>query len=48
MVAGIAGFNPDCDISGGVAFLCYAVQVALQFEIDPHDIPSSYSTGYIP
>ena len=48
MIAGVAGINPTCGTSGSVAFSRYAVEVSLQYEIDPRDIPSNYSTGYIP
>lgn len=48
MVAGNAGINPTCGTTGSVAFSRYVVQVALQYELDPRDIPSNYSTGYIP
>ena len=48
MIAGNAGINPSCGTSGSVAFSRYSVQVALQYEFDPRDIPSNYSTGYIP
>ena len=48
MLAGDAGVNPACGTTGGVAFSRYAVQVALQYELDPRDIPSNYTTGYIP
>ena len=48
MVAGIAGINPEVATIGSVAFARYAVQVALQHELDIRDLPSNYSTGYIP
>ena len=48
LIAGIAGINPSCGTTGSVAFSRYAVQVALQYELDRHDIPSNYTTGYIP
>ncbi|OCK84626.1 NUP-domain-containing protein [Lepidopterella palustris CBS 459.81] len=48
MVAGIAGVNPEIATLGSVAFSRYAVQVALQYEFDPREIPANFSTGYIP
>lgn len=47
-VAGIAGINPQRATTGSVTFARYAVQVALQYEIDIRELPSTYSTGYIP
>ncbi|KAI9838775.1 MAG: hypothetical protein M1838_004499, partial [Thelocarpon superellum] len=48
LLAGIAGINPKYGTIGSVAFSKYAVQVALQYEIDVRDLPSNFSTGYIP
>ncbi|OAL29524.1 hypothetical protein AYO20_09164 [Fonsecaea nubica] len=48
MVAGIAGVNPKVATLGAVTFAKYAVQVALQYEFDLRDIPSNFTTGYIP
>lgn len=48
MVAGIAGINPEVATICSVTFARYAVQVALQHEFDPRDIPGNFSTGYIP
>lgn len=48
MVAGIAGINPKHGTLGSVAFSTYAIQVALQYEFDAREIPSNFSTGYIP
>ncbi|KAJ6111029.1 purine nucleoside permease [Penicillium sp. IBT 16267x] len=48
MIAGIAGINPEYGTTGSVAIARFAVQVALQYEIDPRELPSNYSTGYIP
>lgn len=48
MIAGIAGVNPEVATLGSVTFARYAVQVALQYEFDAREIPSNYSTGYIP
>ncbi|KKA28857.1 hypothetical protein TD95_000311 [Thielaviopsis punctulata] len=47
MVSGIAGVNPQRATLGSVAFAKYAVQVALQYEIDAREIPVSWSTGYV-
>ncbi|KAG8984004.1 hypothetical protein FRB93_006843 [Tulasnella sp. JGI-2019a] len=47
-IAGIAGVNPNIATVGSVSFARYAVQVALQFEIDAREIPSNFSTGYFP
>ncbi|KAJ5245814.1 hypothetical protein N7468_000797 [Penicillium chermesinum] len=47
-IAGIAGVNPERATLGSATFARYAVQVALQYEIDIRELPSSYSTGYIP
>ncbi|KAJ5604347.1 NUP-domain-containing protein [Penicillium lagena] len=48
MIAGIAGINPKVATISSVTFARYAVQVALQYEIDPRELPANYSTGYIP
>lgn len=48
LIAGIAGINPKHGTLGDVAFSKYAIQVALQYEFDAREIPSNYSTGYIP
>jgi len=48
MVAGIAGVNPEVASICSVTFARYAVQVALQYELDPREIPGNFSTGYIP
>lgn len=47
-VGGIAGGSPETTTIGAVTFAKYAVQVALQYEFDIRDIPSNFSTGYIP
>ncbi|KAI9152017.1 Purine nucleoside permease [Paramyrothecium foliicola] len=47
LIAGIAGVNPQYGTLGGVAFSRFAVQVALQYEVDPRDLPPEWSTGYI-
>ncbi|MCJ1390612.1 hypothetical protein MMC18_003473 [Xylographa bjoerkii] len=47
-IAGIAGINPEVATLGSVTFAKYAVQVALQYEFDAREIPSNFSTGYVP
>lgn len=47
LLAGIAGVNPRYATIGSVALARYAVQVALQYEIDPRSLPSDWATGYI-
>ncbi|EMC99662.1 hypothetical protein BAUCODRAFT_30038 [Baudoinia panamericana UAMH 10762] len=48
MVAGIAGVNPEVATINSVTFARYAVQVALQYEISQFEIPTNYTSGYIP
>lgn len=45
---GIAGINPEVATVSSVTFARYAVQVALQYEFDPREIPANFSAGYIP
>ena len=47
LLGGIAGVNPRYATLGSVAIARYAVQVALQYEIDPRSLPEGSSTGYI-
>ncbi|KAJ5921631.1 hypothetical protein N7454_009105 [Penicillium verhagenii] len=47
-IAGIAGVNPERATTGSATFARYAVQVALQYEIDIRELPSTYQTGYFP
>lgn len=47
-VAGIAGINPKRATTGAATFARYAVQVALQYEVDIRELSAAYSTGYIP
>ncbi|KAJ6019997.1 hypothetical protein N7499_004089 [Penicillium canescens] len=47
-IAGIAGISPKMATTGSVTFARYAIQVALQYEIDIRELNSNYSTGYIP
>ncbi|KAH9820429.1 purine nucleoside permease-like [Teratosphaeria destructans] len=48
LIAGIAGVNPEVATLGSVTFARYAVQVALQYEFSQFEIPTNFSTGYIP
>ncbi|KAL4894466.1 purine nucleoside permease [Aspergillus ambiguus] len=48
LLAGIAGISPKAGTLGGVAFSRFAVQVALQHEIDIRELPSNFSTSYFP
>ncbi|KAF7561462.1 hypothetical protein G7046_g2683 [Stylonectria norvegica] len=47
LLAGIGGVNPRRGTLGSVALVRYAVQVALQYEIDSRSIPDDWPTGYI-
>ncbi|KAJ6437333.1 mitochondrial carrier [Purpureocillium lavendulum] len=47
LLAGIAGVNPGYATIGSVALARFAVQVALQYEIDPRSLPLDWPTGYI-
>ncbi|KAM4055986.1 purine nucleoside permease (NUP) domain-containing protein [Hirsutella rhossiliensis] len=47
LIAGIAGVNPRHATLGSVALSRFAVQVALQYEIDPRSLPANWTTGYI-
>ncbi|KAM0188334.1 hypothetical protein ACHAPA_009432 [Fusarium lateritium] len=47
LIAGIAGVNPKYGTLGTVALARYAVQVALQYEIDSRSLPPNWATGYI-
>ena len=47
LIAGIAGASPKVATTGSVTLARFAVQVALQYEIDAREIPSDYPTGYI-
>jgi purine nucleoside permease len=48
VIGGIAGINPKHGTLGDVAFSKYAIQVALQYEFDAREIPSNFTTGYVP
>jgi purine nucleoside permease len=47
MVAGIGGVNPEVATICAVTFACYAIQVAMQYEIDLRELPANFSTGYV-
>ncbi|KAL6802982.1 purine nucleoside permease [Trichoderma sp. SZMC 28013] len=46
LIAGIAGVNPKHGTLGSVAIAKYAVQVALQHELDAREMPPNWTTGY--
>lgn len=48
LVAGIAGVNPEVATINGASFARFAIQVALQYEIDLRELPDNFSTSYIP
>ena len=48
LAAGIAGVNPKLATLGGVGIARFAVQVALQYEIDAREMPEGFNTGYLP
>jgi purine nucleoside permease len=48
LLSGIAGVNPKVATIGAVAFAKFAVQVDTQLEFDGREIPSTWSTGYVP
>ncbi|KAK5133853.1 hypothetical protein LTR08_007184 [Meristemomyces frigidus] len=48
MVAGIAGINPEVATICSVTFARYAIQVAMQYEFSQFEIPTNYTSGYIP
>lgn len=48
LIAGIAGINPEFGTTGSVVISRFAVQVALQYEIDLRELPPNYPFGYIP
>ena len=48
LIGGIAGINPACGTLGSVSFARYAVQVGLEYEIDPRELANNYTNGYIP
>ncbi|KAK7037496.1 hypothetical protein VNI00_010988 [Paramarasmius palmivorus] len=48
LVSGVAGVSPKLGTTGSVTLARFAVQVALQYEIDGREIPPGFGTGYIP
>ncbi|KAF2097825.1 purine nucleoside permease [Rhizodiscina lignyota] len=48
LIAGIAGINPEIATICSVTFARYAIQVALQYEFDAREMPSNFTTGYVP
>lgn len=48
LLAGDCGVSPKITTLASVTFYQYAVQVALQYEIDAREKPQNFSTGYIP
>lgn len=48
LIAGISGASPKATTIASVTFARYAVQVAMQSEIDGREIPADWHTGYIP
>ena len=46
LIAGIAGVNPYQGTLATAAFARFAIQVALQYELDAREIPSNWTTGY--
>lgn len=47
VLAGIAGVNPKLGTLGSVAVARFAVQVALQYELDARELPAGFATGYV-
>ncbi|KAI0668137.1 purine nucleoside permease [Trametes maxima] len=47
-IAGIAGISPKMGTLGSVTFARFAVQAALQYELDAREKPANFPTGYIP
>jgi len=48
MVGGIADVNSEVATTVSVTLAKYAVQVALQYELDARENPDNFSTGYVP
>ena len=48
LVAGIAGGSPDRISLGSAAWARWVVDGDLGYEIDPREIPSDWTTGYVP
>ena len=47
-IAGIAGVNPYRGTLGFVSYQRYSLQFALEYQFDPRELPSNWSTGYVP
>lgn len=47
LMCGIAGVNPKLGTLGSVALAKFAVQVALQYELDAREMPQNFTTGYL-
>lgn len=47
LLGGIAGVNPKQATLGSIAFARFAVQVGLQYEVDPRSLPEDWDTGYV-
>jgi purine nucleoside permease len=48
LIAGIAGGSPDRISLGSAAWARWVVDGDLGYEIDPREIPSDWTTGYLP
>lgn len=48
LFSGVGGISPEVGTIASVTFAQFAVQVALQYEIDAREKPKNFSTGYIP
>ena len=48
LLAGIAGIDPNAGPAGSAAWASYVVDGDLAYEIDGREIPSGWSTGYVP
>jgi purine nucleoside permease len=48
LIAGIAGGNPDRISLGSAAWARWVVDGDLGYEIDPREMPSDWTTGYVP
>lgn len=46
LINGIAGIDPHFGGLGSAAFAQYTVSVALQYEVDPREMPKNWTTGY--
>jgi purine nucleoside permease len=48
ILAGIAGIDPNVGPAGSAAWASYVIDGDLAYEIDAREIPSDWSTGYVP